>query len=244
MKNVLIIGGTSGIGRAIADEYASHGWDVMLAARDGALMERNAADIRTRHGVRVTTHLLDVLEPARFDEFVASLAAPPDTAVCAVGVLEDEDRCRADVGVAAMVMRSNFEGPALLLDRLSQEMARRGSGVIVGISSVAGDRGRGSNYVYGSSKAGFTAYLSGLRNRLHGRGVRVLTVKPGFVRTRMTASMRLPAALTAEPSEVARAVFRAAEVRAGSVIYVRRIWSLVMFTIRSIPESLFQRMHL
>jgi short-subunit dehydrogenase len=109
---------------------------------------------------------------------------------------------------------------------------------------VAGDRGRGSNYLYGAAKAGFTAFLSGLRNRLAPKGLRVVTVKPGFVRTRMTADMKLPPVLTAEPQEVGRAIFDAAEKGGGDVIYVRWIWRPVMMVIRSIPERFFKRLRL
>lgn len=114
---------------------------------------------------------------------------------------------------------------------------------IVGVSSVAGERGRRSNYPYGSAKAGFTAYLSGLRQRLHSHGIHVLTVKPGFVRTRMTAHMDLSPLLTAEPEEVARALVRAQE-KGKSVVYVRRVWRPVMALIRLLPEGVFKRLSL
>ena len=131
--------------------------------------------------------------------------------------------------------------PALLLSALAERFAQRGSGILVGVSSVAGDRGRAANYVYGSAKAGFTAFLSGLRNRLARSGVHVLTVKPGFVRTRMTAGMNLPEHLTATPDEVAAAVAEA--LRTGrDVVYVRRIWRLIMWAVRAMPERVFKRM--
>jgi short-subunit dehydrogenase len=138
------------------------------------------------------------------------------------------------------VIRSNFEGPAMALAELANRFEARGSGVLVGISSVAGERGRASNYVYGAAKAGFTAYLSGLRNRLAKRGVHVVTVLPGFVATRMTEGMDLPARLTAQPGEVAEAVLRAVE-RRRDVIYVRPVWRVVMGIIRAMPEPVFKR---
>jgi decaprenylphospho-beta-D-erythro-pentofuranosid-2-ulose 2-reductase len=125
---------------------------------------------------------------------------------------------------------------------LANHFERRGSGTLVGISSVAGDRGRASNYVYGSAKAGFTAFLSGLRNRLAKKGVHVVTVKPGFVATRMTAGMNLPKALTAHPDDVARAVYRAFE-RKNDVIYILPIWWMIMRIICIIPEILFKKAH-
>ena len=109
---------------------------------------------------------------------------------------------------------------------------------------MAGDRGRGSNYVYGAAKAGFTAFLSGLRNRAAASNVQVLTVKPGFVRTRMTEGMKLPPLLTAEPQEVASAILAAVEGKKGDVIYVRKIWWPVMTAISLIPEPIFKKMHL
>jgi hypothetical protein len=138
-------------------------------------------------------------------------------------------------------MRSNYEGPASILAVLANHFEARGSGVIVGISSVAGDRGRASNYVYGSAKAGFTAFLSGLRNRLAKHGVHVVTVLPGFVATRMTEEMTLPQRLVAEASEVADAIANAVH-RERDLIYVRPSWRLIMFFIRRIPERLFKKM--
>jgi decaprenylphospho-beta-D-erythro-pentofuranosid-2-ulose 2-reductase len=105
---------------------------------------------------------------------------------------------------------------------------------------VAGDRGHATNYIYGSAKAGFTAFLSGLRNRLFGKGVTVITVKPGFVRTRMTEGLNLPDKLTANPHELARAIFRAHK-RGRLVVYYRPIWWLIMLIIRCLPERIFAR---
>jgi hypothetical protein len=171
-----------------------------------------------------------------------SLPVLPDTVICVAGELGDQRSAETDPGLASRILRANFEGPALLLGLFAERFAERGSGTIVGVSSVAGDRGRATNYVYGSAKAGFTAYLSGLRNRLARQGVRVLTVKPGFVRTRMTAGMKLPDRLTAEPQEVGQAIYRAAEVSPKDVLYVRAIWRPVMAVIRSIPEAIFKKM--
>ena len=140
-------------------------------------------------------------------------------------------------------MRTNYVGPALLMGALAERFEQRGSGVLVGVSSVAGERGRASNYVYGSAKAGLTAFLSGLRNRLAHSGVHVVTVKPGFVRTRMTDGMDLPAWLTAKPQEVAKAVVQAIR-RRRDVIYVYRLWRLLMLIIRAIPEPMFKRLRL
>src|SRR5690606_28395425 len=140
-------------------------------------------------------------------------------------------------------IRSNFEGPALILGMFANRFEARGRGTIVGISSVAGERGRATNYVYGAAKAGFTAFLSGLRNRLAKTEVRVLTVKPGFVATRMTDGVAVPATLTASPDEAAEAVARAGR-RRRNVIYLRPVWGLIRLVIRAIPEAVFMRLKL
>jgi NAD(P)-dependent dehydrogenase (short-subunit alcohol dehydrogenase family) len=243
-KTLLLVGGTSDIGRATALRYAAAGWRVMLAARDAEAAQRNADDVAARTGTSVTVHRLDILETASFPAFIGALPALPDTVVCVVGELGDQKRAEADAEHAAMVLRTNFEGPALLLHLFAERFLARGSGAIVGVSSVAGDRGRASNYVYGAGKAGFTAFLSGLRNRLAAAGIRVVTVKPGFVRTRMTAGMKLPPLLTAEPAEVGEAIFKAAETGRGDVVYVRGIWRIVMTIITLIPEPVFKRLRL
>ncbi|WP_029617762.1 SDR family oxidoreductase [Pseudorhizobium marinum] len=244
-KSVLLLGATSDIGRATALTYAQAGWDVQLAGRNLEAVQREADDIGTQSGATVSVHRLDILDSEQFEGFLAGLPALPDTVVCAVGELGEQPRAEKDVEHARIVMRTNFEGPALLLGLLAERFAARGSGAIVGISSVAGDRGRASNYVYGAAKAGFTAFLSGLRNRLASAGVRVVTIKPGFVRTRMTAGMKLPGPLTAEPKEVSAAIFAAAEAKTRrDVIYVRGIWWPLMTVIRSIPEPLFKKLRL
>ncbi|MEI9928749.1 MAG: SDR family NAD(P)-dependent oxidoreductase [Sphingomonas sp.] len=167
----------------------------------------------------------------------------PGTVVMVAGLLGDQQDSEGHPAAADLVMRTNYNGPALYLLAAARRLEAAGKGVIVGISSVAGDRGRGSNYVYGSAKAGFTALLSGMRNRLARKGVHVMTVKPGFVDTRMTRGMDLPKALTARPEEVAAAVVRG-QRRGADVIYTRPVWRLVMTVIRSIPEGVFKRLNL
>jgi decaprenylphospho-beta-D-erythro-pentofuranosid-2-ulose 2-reductase len=243
-KTLLLVGATSDIGRATALRYAEAGWRVLLAARNGEAARREADDVATRTSAAVGVHRLDILETDRFAAFVDELPTLPDTVVCVVGELGDQTRAQTDLDHATMLLRANFEGPALLLGLFAERFLARGSGVLVGVSSVAGDRGRGSNYVYGAAKAGLTAFLSGLRNRLAPAGIRVVTVKPGFVRTRMTAGMKLPPLLTAEPEEVGRRIFAAVENGRADVLYVRPVWRVVMTTIGLIPEALFKRLRL
>lgn len=240
---VLILGARSDIGLAVAHRFAAAGHPIQLAARAPETLETDRNDIALRYGVQVTLHAFDVLDVAAVQDFVAGLHPLPQVAVCAVGLMGDQAESERDPAAATLVLRSNFEGPALAFGLIANRFETRGSGTLVGISSVAGNRGRATNYVYGSAKAGFTAWLSGLRNRLAKKGVHVLTVLPGFVATRMTEGMDLPARLTAQPAEVAEATFRA--VAAGrNVIYVKPVWALIMTIISNIPESIFKRMKL
>ncbi len=238
---VLILGARSDIGKAVAHKFASLGHPVQLAARNASTLEADKTDMELRHGVSVTLHEFEALATETHDAFVAALPQLPEVAVCVVGLMGQQAENERDIQAACRVMRSNYEGPASILAVLANSFEARGSGTLVGISSVAGDRGRATNYVYGSAKAGFTAFLSGLRNRLAKRGVHVLTVLPGFVSTQMTEGMDLPAKLTAEPGEVADAIARAVAGR-KDVVYFRPIWRLIMLIIRNIPERVFKRL--
>lgn len=243
-KSLLVVGGTSDIAKATAITFARKGWNVTISGRDLTIAQAEAANLEIRTpGSTITAVALDVLDTASFGPLLGSLSALPDAVLLAVGLLGDQVQAQRNTDHAELIMRSNFEGPCLLLGLIASRFEERGSGTIIGISSVAGDRGRASNYVYGAAKAGLTAFLSGLRNRLAANGVHVLTVKPGFVRTRMTAGMKLPMALTAEPQELGKAIYDAVEKR-KNVIYVRPAWRLVMTIIQSIPENLFKKLSL
>lgn len=235
----LILGATSDIGRAIARELAARGHPLHLAARNTERVEAEAADLRMRSNVAVTPHRFNVLSDNA--SVLEKLVPQPGIVICVIGMLGDQARSIADSAAAELVMRTNYIGPARALEAAAKSLQARGGGTIVGVSSVAGERGRAANYVYGSAKAGLTAYLSGLRARLHGTGVRVITVLPGFVDTRMTAGMDLPGMLTAQPEEVARAVVAAIDGR-REVVYIRPVWRLIMAAIRALPEPVFKRL--
>lgn len=240
-RSVLILGANSDIAQATARVFASHGHPLMLAARNLSRLESLATDLRIRHAAVVSVHRFDALDTAAHESFVAGLPELPEIAISMVGLLGQQRDAERDPAQAGLVLRSNFEGPALTLGILAEAFARRGSGTLIGVSSVAGDRGRAANYVYGAAKAGFTAFLSGLRNRLARHGVHVITVKPGFVNTRMIEGMQTPALLTAEPEDVGRAIYQAWRKR-RDVIYVVPAWRLVMAVIAALPEALFKKL--
>lgn len=238
--SVLILGGSSDIGLAIAHRFAAAGHHIQLCGRRPEALEADKKDIELRHEVGVVLHNFDALDFNHYKEFVDNLEVLPELTVCAVGLLGEQREGERNLDQAVLVMRSNYEGPASILGVFAERFAERGTGAIVGISSVAGERGRASNYLYGSAKAGFTAFLSGLRHRLAKQGIHVMTVKPGFVRTRMTRDMDLPARLTATPEEVAEAVY-AGWRKKRDTIYVKPVWRLIMLVIRCLPEPIFKR---
>ncbi|MEI3807204.1 SDR family oxidoreductase [Agrobacterium radiobacter] len=238
---VLIIGARSDIGKAVAHKFAAGGYAIQLAARNAEGLDVEKRDIELRYGVEVTLHEFDALSIETHEEFLNSLPRLPEIAISTIGLMGQQEESERDPIAASHVMRSNYEGPASILALLANRFEQQAAGTIVGISSVAGERGRATNYVYGSAKAAFTAFLSGLRNRLAKRGVHVVTVLPGFVATKMTEGMDLPAALTAEPTEVAVAIERAV-IQKKNIVYVRSIWRLIMLVIRNIPERFFKMM--
>ena len=241
--NILILGGASDIGQAIAYRYADKGASLHFVARKIERLETIKADLETRHEAVVSLHELDMLDTPAWEKFCTALEPVPDVVVSVIGFMGKQPENEQDTSRAAVVMRSNFEAPALALGLFANRMEQRGSGTIIGVSSVAGDRGRATNYVYGAAKAGFTAFLSGLRNRLAKKGVHVLTVKPGFVATAMTAGMDLPEKLTASPEAVAEDIWQAATA-GKNILYTKKIWWLVMTIICAIPERIFKGLKL
>ena len=173
--------------------------------------------------------------------FLKNLDPLPDLVLCAVGYLGEQSRTEKDFKEMERVIKANLTGPAMIFETLARSMMERGYGVLVGISSVAGDRGRASNYWYGSAKSGFTEFLSGLRQRMQSSGVKVLSVKPGFVRTAMTANLNLPPALTSTPEKTASDILRAVS-KNQPVFYTPFFWFWIMLIIRALPEKIFLKL--
>ncbi len=241
MSRILILGALSDMARAAAHEFARHGYDVTLAGRNKQELEREASDLAVRHQIRTDAVVVDALKPETHRKFYSGLKEKPHVVLCAIGYLGDQELAMKDFAEARRILDTNYTGCVSLLNVVAEDFSERKEGVIIGISSVAGDRGRQSNYIYGSAKAAFSAYLSGLRNRMIRFGVHVMTVKPGFVRTRMTEGMKLPARLTAQPEEVARHIFQGYRKRTD-VLYTKKIWRLIMWIIKHIPEPVFKRL--
>lgn len=243
MGHVLIIGAKSDIALALAHEYARHGYDLYLAARNHTELANDVRDMQIRYKTKITTVEFDVTDLSTHRAFYEQLSPAPSGVISVVGYLGDQKKAETDFQEAHKIITTNFSGCVSILNIVANDMEQKKRGFIIGISSVAGDRGRQSNYFYGSAKAAFSAYLSGLRNRLTKSGVTVLTVKPGFVNTKMTHGMNLPPKLTAEPQEVAHDIFQAQQ-KSRSVIYTKWYWRFIMLIIRHIPEAIFKKMTL
>jgi len=241
MSYVLIIGAKSDIAKATAREYAKNGYDLYLAARSSNELEAFAQDIITRTQKTVDLVELDILDYESHQAFYDHLEEKPLGVISAVGYLGNQEKAQSDFNEAKKIINTNYTGVVSLFNIIADDFEKRRSGFMVGISSVAGDRGRKSNYIYGSAKAALTAYLSGLRNRLYDAQVHVLTVKPGFVATKMTEDMDLPEKLTAQPEEVAEDIYKAQQ-KGKSVLYTKWMWRWVMLIIRNIPEFQFKKM--
>jgi decaprenylphospho-beta-D-erythro-pentofuranosid-2-ulose 2-reductase len=241
MSYVLIVGAKSDIAKATAREYAKNGYDLYLAARNTSQLEEFANDVTVRTAKTVKLVELDILDYKSHQLFYDNLDEKPLGVVSAVGYLGEQEKAQSDFTEAQKIINTNYTGIVSLFSIIANDFEKRKSGFIVGISSVAGDRGRKSNYVYGSAKASLTAYLSGLRNRLYDAQVHVLTVKPGFVVTRMTEDMDLPEKLTAQPEEVAKDIYKAQQ-KNRNVLYTKWIWKYVMLVIKMIPEWKFKGM--
>ncbi len=243
MSYVLIIGAKSDIAKAIARTYAKNGYDLYLAARNSNELQGLARDIKIRTQRDVRLLELDILDYTSHQPFYEKLKEKPFIAVCAVGYLGNQKRAQEDFEETKRIIDTNYTGIVSMLNVIANDFEKRKRGIIIGISSVAGDRGRKSNYIYGSAKAALSTYLSGLRNRLFKANCHVLTVKPGFVSTKMTKDMDLPPKLTCPPNKVAEDIFKAQQ-KYQDVLYTKWIWRYIMTVIRLIPERIFKRLNL
>jgi short-subunit dehydrogenase len=242
---VLVIGATSAIAAETARAYAAYGARLFVTGRNPDRLQAVAADLRVRGAGAVETAVLDVTDHRRCEEVVEAAWAAfggLDVALVAHGVLPDQARCQASAAEALASLEVNFLSAVALLTPLANRFEAARGGCLAVITSVAGDRGRQSNYVYGAAKGGLDRFLEGLRNRLYHAGVAVVTLKPGFVDTPMTAGLR-QGPLFASARRAGRAVHRAIE-RRRDVAYIPWFWRPIMAIIRALPERLFKRLRL
>ncbi len=241
---LLVLGANSDIGSAIAGAFAKFEQaDLILASRDMESLEKKAKDIEIRHSVKTKIIQFDATNFSTHQDFYNNLSPKPDGVVVAFGYLGDQKNAEQSFDDAKKTLDTNFTGAMSILEIIAQDFETRNKGFIIGLSSVAGERGRQSNYIYGAAKGAFTIYLSGLRNRLHKNDVRVITVLPGFVQTKMTAALDLPEKLVATPEEVADDVYSAFKKK-KDIVYSKWFWRWIMLIIKAIPEIIFKKLNL
>lgn len=245
MQRILIFGATSAIAEATARRLASPQAAFFLVGRNAQRLAAIADDLAVRigHPVHRATADLDDLPRHRqlVDSAIATLGGI-DLVLIAHGTLPDQKACQDDVTATMAAIHTNALSAVSLCTLVASHLEEARSGTLVVIGSVAGDRGRQSNYVYGSAKGMLAIFLQGLRNRLHAAGCNVITIKPGFVDTPMTRDFA-KGVLWAQADDIARGIVRAIRKRAN-VVYLPRFWWAIMAVIRSIPEPVFKRLHL
>ena len=231
----------SDVAQTLAHEYAKNGFDVILAARKKERLESLQKDLELRYNTKAITVEFDALDYKSHFDFYKNLPYEPNKVACVFGYLGDTGKGLLDWKETIEILNVNYTGAVSILNVIATNMMERKHGIIIGISSVAGERGRQSNFLYGSAKAGFTAYLSGLRNKCFHSGVHVLTVKPGFIKTSMTQGMPLNPKLTATSQKIAKDIFKAVKKK-KNVLYSLWMWKYIMCIIKSIPEFMFKKM--
>lgn len=243
MKYILILGAGSDVARPLAFLYAKKGYGIYLASRRYGQLQRDADDIKLRYNVDAAAFTFDAADTGSHASFYKALPNKPEGVICLAGTLGDQKQSERDYAAAKTVIDVNFAGLVSIIHIVADDFERRKGGFIVGVSSIAGERGRKSNYVYASAKAGFTTFLSGLRNRLHPSGVRVLTVHPGFIRTKMIEGRETPGVITASADEVARDIFKAQQA-GKDFVYSKWFWRFIMMAFTMIPESIAKKLDL
>lgn len=245
--NVLIVGATSAIAAATARHYAEqYRASFYLVARNQSALDKLAQDLQVRSGKDVHTGVYDLLDEASYDKWVNEAfekLGKIDLVLVAHGILGDQQECQQDIEAMKNVFVVNALSKMAVLTLVANKMEQQGDGAIAVISSVAGDRGRPSNYVYGSSKAAVSSFLQGLRARLSKSGVHVTTIKPGFVDTPMTADIEKSGPLWAQPEDIAKGIANAVDKR-KNVVYLPWFWRIIMSIIVSIPEFIFKKLSL
>lgn len=243
MKYILVIGAGSDIALPLEMMYAEAGFGLYLASRDIDRLKNDAESIKAKFSIEIGTYQFDVTATDSHRKFYTELPEKPFGIICLAGILGEQKVSEKDFREAQKVIDANYSGLVSIVHIAVEDLEQRKEGFIVGVSSVAGEKGRLSNYVYASAKAGFTAFLSGLRNRLHTSRVQVLTVHPGFIRTKMIEGRKTIGWITAQPYEVARDIFRAQQ-SGKDFIYSKWFWRYIMLVFKLIPESIVKRLDL
>lgn len=241
MTNALVIGATSDIGIHIAESLAKHGFSLSLTGRNKQKLSEIQLNLQSKYPVSVEAYEWDVTDFPSHQKSYDSLLTKPSIVFFVVGYYENQTKAREDQKELLKTINTNYSSVVSLINIISLDMEQRKNGTIVAISSVAGDRGRQMNYIYGSAKAGLTAYLSGLRSLLFSKGVHICTIQLGPVYTKMSEGHSLIPWLTLQP-EVAAELIVNAGLTKKNIVYLRWPWRFIMMGIRIIPEWIFKRL--
>jgi len=245
MRRVLILGAGSAIAEHTARLFASRGDRLLLVARNAQRLKTIADDLRVRGAEDCDYRVAELADSSQHAELLREASAQLgglDIVLIAYGTLGHQQAGEADFNFALSELQNNCLSVLSLLTLLANQLQQQGHGCLAVISSVAGDRGRQSNYIYGTAKGALSIFLQGLRNRLYKSGVQVLTIKPGFVDTPMTKDFE-KGALWVKPEVIARGILKAVD-RRRDVVYVPFFWRYIMLIIKLIPESVFKRLSL
>lgn len=246
MRTLLILGATSTIAQATVRKLAAKNMKLVLTGRNTEELEALKSDLEIRHQAQVILKTFDALDFDRHQAFFSEVIEETegiDGLLLMYGAMDDQKEAEQSFEMTKNMIDVNYTSAVSILNIAANYFEQKKSGLICAVSSVAGDRGRKSNYIYGSTKAGLNAYMQGMRNRLHDAGVKVMTIKPGMVDTKMTYGTVEPSPLLASPEKVAADIAGGISKR-REVLYTPGFWRLIMMVIRAIPEKIFKRMNL
>lgn len=244
MGRLLILGGNSDVGRSCAELFGRRGYDITMTYRtEESDIESFSFELSQAHSIDVTPVYFDALDYSSHQNFLDSQYTEIEVVISLFGLLGDQNEAILNFHHSAEIINTNLVANMSILGLIANQMEKREAGTIVCLSSVAGIRGRQSNYIYGASKSGLTTFLSGLRSRLAKYNVHVITIIPGYIDTKMIDHIDPPTFLTASSEQVAASIHRAIKKK-RNVVYVKRMWQWIMLGIRCIPEPIFKKLNL
>lgn len=241
--HILIFGATSDIARELAKQYLQQQHEVTLLGIDIENLGPLKSDLEIRFGAKCNIVEFNILKYRSPNESLSAIIQNSDITIMLIGYLGDQDTSDANDEELMRIINLNYAKVVEVINEIQRIYTAKGSGTIAGISSVAGDRGKQSNFAYGSAKAGLSVYLDGLRNRLYSKGVHVVTIKPGFMATKMTEHMNLPKLLTASPPTAANQIVRAIRTKKNTV-YINPIWRYISIILQLIPDAIFKKLRM
>jgi NAD(P)-dependent dehydrogenase (short-subunit alcohol dehydrogenase family) len=241
-QNIIVLGATSAMAEAACRLWVEQGAHILLVGRNTARLEEIAADLRVRGG-QAETHVADLASPEAAKSFreMADRLGAVDVVLLAYGILGDQAKAEAETQEALDIIAANFSSAAAWCLEAANVLERQGRGKLIVIGSVAGDRGRASNYVYGAAKGGLAVLVQGIAHRLANSGAAAVLIKPGFVDTPMTAHIASKGPLWAKPDAIGKTIIRAAERSSSPIVYAPGFWRVIMTVIRATPSPLFHK---